>query len=190
MESEEALIKRVQEGDTNAFGSLYDSYIEQIYRFVFYKTMHKEIAEDIVSDVFIKAFAGISSYTPKTGASFSAWLYTIARNKVIDYYRSKKTAVNIEDLFDIPHDAEIVENADAKELLSKIGTHLKTLNAKQREIVFLRVWEDMSYKEISKIVGGTEESVRMSFSRAMSDIRTRFGLLAAVVIFLLAARYN
>jgi RNA polymerase sigma-70 factor (ECF subfamily) len=183
--ADEDIIKKCQEGDALSFGLLYDKYVEQIYRFVYYKVMHKEIAEDIVSDVFLKAFESINSYKNK-GGLFSAWLYTIARNKVIDYYRSKKPTANIEDMFDIPHDAEIPEEADAKALLSKIGEYIKTLNAKQREIVLLRIWEEKSYAEIADIVGGSEDSVKMAFSRAIRTIRDVFG---GVVMFLLIIRY-
>src|SRR3990167_9293693 len=79
MEDESSYVTKCQAGDTVAFGVLYDYYIDKIYRFVYYKTFVKEVAEDITSDVFHKALVKINSFDSSKGV-FSAWLYRIARN--------------------------------------------------------------------------------------------------------------
>lgn len=168
-------------GDREAFGELYDRYINKIYRFVYYKVFDKEVVEDIVSDVFHKALERIGTYNANKGP-FSAWLYRVARNTVIDYYRTKREMVDIEDVFDIGVSDRTLEKIDADMTLAKVAEYLKTLSPKQREIVTLRVWGEMSYQEIAEIVGGSEDSAKMAFSRAIKDIREQCGPLALIVL--------
>lgn len=183
MDDDALYVKRCQEGDTEAFGVLYDRYIDKIYRFVFYKTFVKEVAEDITSDVFHKALQKINSYEVDKGV-FSAWIYRIARNNVIDYYRSQKGDVPLEDVFDVGFDERTPESLDAIAALDKVQEYLKTLNAKQREIITLRVWEELSYREIAEIVGGTEDSVKMAFSRSIRELREKCGPISPLILFL------
>src|SRR3990167_9477777 len=159
MEDESSYVTKCQAGDTVAFGVLYDYYIDKIYRFVYYKTFVKEVAEDITSDVFHKALVKINSFDSSKGV-FSAWLYRIARNAVIDYYRSQKFDVPLEDVFEVGAEDRTPESIDALSGLAKVTEYLETLNAKQREIIPLRVWEEMSYQEIAAIVGGTRRQCK------------------------------
>ena len=181
--SDEACIERFKSGESAAFGEIYDRYAEKIYRFVYYKTWSKETAQDIVSDVFTKALDRIDSYDARKG-TFSAWLYRIARNNVIDRYRTRRETVDIDDVFDLGHDDRTVERLDAEATLLKVKEYLKDLSPKQREIVILRVWEELSYKEIAEIVGGTEGSVKMAFSRTIREVREKLGPLAAVMLLI------
>lgn len=179
--SEVTLIAKYKQGEYDAFGELYDRYITKIYRFIYYKVLHKETAEDIASDVFYKALANIASYDTAKGP-FAAWLYRIARNAVIDHYRTTKATTDIEDIFDLGVDERTAERIDARATIELVSKYLETLSSKQREIVMLRVWGEMRYREIAEIVGGSEDSVKMTFSRAIRDIREKFGPLAAFLL--------
>lgn len=171
-------------GDADAFGILYDRYAERIYRFVYYKTFNSAVAEDITSEVFFKALRNIQSFD-STKAPFAAWLYRIARNTVIDHYRTLKETDPIDDVFDLGEDARTEEELDARSALGAVRQYLETLSAKQREIITLRLWEERSYKEIAEIVGGSEDSVKMAFSRAIRDLRGALGHLAPLALALL-----
>ncbi len=186
MEDDRVFVEKCQKGDTQAFGALYDRYVEKIYRFVYYKTFNKDATEDIVSATFLKAFEKIGSFKSDKG-SFSSWLYAIARNAVVDYYRTKKTVVDIEDIFDLGQDERTEEKIDARDTVQKIEKYLHTLKPTQREIVMLRVWDELSYKEIAAVVGGSEDSVKMAFSRAIRTVRDTFGAKAAILV--LCARF-
>lgn len=175
--------KRCQSGETEAFGVLYDKYLDPIYRFIFYKTFSKEVAEDLTSDVFHKALEKIASFEASRG-DFSTWLYRIARNRVIDYYRTKKVHEPIDDAFDMGVDERTPETLDAIRSLGQVTAYLETLDAKQREIIMLRVWEERSYREIAAIVGGTEDSVKMAFSRSIKAVREQCGPIAASILAL------
>ncbi len=184
MDDDRLYAEKCQAGDTDAFGVLYDRYIEKIYRFIYYKIFSKETAEDLTSDVFTKAFQKIDSFDAGKG-NFSAWLYRIARNTVIDHYRTRKATLPIDDVFDVAFDERTVEQKDAIMALEKVSKYLDTLNPKQREIITLRIWEELSYREIAEIVGGTEDSVKMAFSRSIRDVREKLGALAVVMLFTL-----
>src|SRR5579872_5748020 len=93
------LVGKAKLGQEEAFGSIYNLYFEKIYRFIYYRVSHKEVAEDLAEDVFLKAFSKISSI--KNDDSFEGWLYQIARNKVIDYYRDKKQLVDLSEVENI-----------------------------------------------------------------------------------------
>lgn len=154
------------------FTKLYDKHVKAIYRFIYYKTHHKETAEDLTSTTFIKALDNFSSFQSEKG-NFSAWLYQIARNTVIDFYRTKKNNLNIEDVWDLSGDEDIERDIDMIKQLEGVKEYLKTLKAEQREIVILRVWEDLSYREISQATGKTEENCRVFFSRTIKTLKEK-----------------
>ena len=77
-------LQKAQNGETQAFARLYDEFAEKLYRFVYFRVGHKEVAEDILSDTFVKAWQKIRSVS--SPESLSGWLYQIARNNVIDYF--------------------------------------------------------------------------------------------------------
>jgi RNA polymerase sigma-70 factor (ECF subfamily) len=186
MEDDTSLVKAAQDGDSKAFGILYDRYIEKIYRFIYYKTFVKETAEDLTSDVFHKAFQKISSFDAEKG-TFSAWIYRIARNAVIDHYRTAKKTIDIEDVFDLAEENRNEEEHDALLTLTRVKEYLNTLTPKQRELITLRIWEERPYKEIAEILGGSEDSVKMAFSRAIRDLREKCGPFALLMLVALLA---
>jgi RNA polymerase sigma-70 factor (ECF subfamily) len=183
MDDDSVYVKRCQSGETEAFGILYDRYLDKIYRFVYYKTFNQETAEDITSSVFFKALEKINSYNEGKG-SFSSWLYQIARNSVIDHYRTSKNDLSLEDVFEQGVDERTPETIDALSALKTVQTYLETLDAKQREIITLRIWEDKSYKEIAEILGGSEGSVKMAFSRGIRELREKCGPVSPLLLMI------
>jgi RNA polymerase sigma-70 factor (ECF subfamily) len=167
---EQALIDKCQNGNLRYFSEIYDLYIKKIYEFIYFKTHHKQIAEDLTSQTFLKSLENINKYDFKKG-KFSSWLYAVARNTVIDHYRTQKHDLNIEDAWDLSSDDDIVSDAENKEKIKKLKTHLKKLTGDQRDVIILRVWDNMSYKEISEIIGKSEANCKMIFSRATEKIR-------------------
>lgn len=176
-----------QNGEGAAFGVLYDRYFEKLYRFVYYKTFVKETAEDIVSDVFHKAFTRIDSFDGEKG-NFSQWIYRIARNSVIDHYRTERKNIPIDDVFDIGENDRTIEEHDVLLTMRHVGEYLRTLTPRQRELITLRVWEERSYREIAEIIGGSEDSVKMAFSRTMKELREKCGPLAPLFLMVMTAQ--
>ncbi len=185
-DDDQQLVERCAHGENDAFGILYDRYITKIYRFIYYKTFVRETAEDITSDVFHKAFERIHSFNSHKG-TFSAWIYRIARNSVIDHYRTQKKNIPIDDVFDLHTENRTAEEHDAITALARVEEYLKTLPSRQREIIILRLWEELSYKEIAKIIGGTEDGTKMAFSRAIRELREQCGPFALTLLLTLTA---
>jgi RNA polymerase sigma-70 factor (ECF subfamily) len=168
---------------SDEFSKLYDQYVKKIYNFIYYKTYHRETAEDLTSDTFMKALKNFDSFDTNKG-SFSSWIYKIARNTVIDFYRTKKNNINIEDVWDLSEEEDLDSDFDAKERVKKVRKYLKKLKSDQREIIILRVWEGMSYKEISEIMNKTETSCRVSFSRTIKQLRKDMPLAIFLLLLL------
>lgn len=183
MEQTEQLrfIAELQKGNKEAFTPLYHEFIRPIYNFVYYKTHHKETAEDITSTVFTKAFTNIASFKSDKGP-FSAWLYQIARNQIIDHYRAVKPTLDIEDAWGVGDESDIERDLDTKEQLAKVKTYLQGLSAEQRDIVIMRVWQEMSYAEIAAALGKSEASCKMMFSRTISKLREEIPAISLVLL--------
>lgn len=180
------IVKSFQAGDKDSFVKLYDKYLKQIYSFIYYKTSHKETAEDLTSQTFFKALRYLDGFNLIKNCSFSAWLFTIARNSVTDHYRSSKLFRNIDDVWDLASTEDIVKNFESKEESAQLLKYLKELNSKQREIVILRVFQDLSYREIANITNRSESACKMDFSRALKKLIEKIPLEVLMLILLMS----
>ncbi len=187
MDHQEAkkLVLHCQAGELNEFAKLYDAFLDRIYKFVFYRVGHKELSEDITSTVFLKALQNIQKFNPDKG-EFSTWLYTIAKNSVVDHFRSGATVelpleeVESVDTVESPFE-QAVRSMDAQ----KAQSILNALGEKERELIVMRLWDGLSHKEIAEILGQSEGSVRTSFSRVMSSLKLVYGPTAVFMFILL-----
>jgi RNA polymerase sigma-70 factor, ECF subfamily len=173
-EEDAALARRAGAGEAEAFGVLYDRYVDAVYRYVFYRVRNEAEAEDVTSDVFMRALRAIPKYEPRQ--AFLAWLYRIARNAVID--RSRRQAarqqVSFEDALAHPN-ADQVVNPDAGLLAgsdaSVVRVAMQQLTPLQQEILVLRYVEGYDTKTISKLVGKRDGTIRGIEFRALSALR-------------------
>ncbi len=169
LENEKELISKSKEGDNQAFGALYDHYVRRIYNYIFYKTFQKEVAEDLTSQTFYKALKNIQSVD--TGRPFGGWLYTIAGNSVIDHYRRDRHHSNVDDIWDLTDDTDILKDTETGLQYKRIKPYLDKLATLERDIILMRVWQEMSYKEIAEVIGKSEASCKMTYSRAIKKLR-------------------
>jgi RNA polymerase sigma-70 factor, ECF subfamily len=176
-----ALVRDSQEGDRDAFGRLYDHFVKKIFNYIYFRTYRKDLAEDIVSQTFLKALEKLHSYKPEKGA-LSAWLYRIAHNTLMDHYRQRKGTVNIDDVWDIPGDRNVEVDAENRLGWEKLKPLLEQLSARERDIILMRVWDEMSYREIGEIVGSSEASCKMAYSRAVKALRKVMPALFALLV--------
>ena len=167
-----ALAIRASKGESAAFGLLYDRHVAAIYRYVYYRVRDDAEAEDLTSDVFMRALKAIPRYEPRQ--AFLAWLYRIARNAVIDRARKGNRQVSFEDALEHPGvdkivepDAEILAHSDSATLRDA----LQKLTPLQREVVVLRFLEGYSTLEIAGMVGKREGTVRGIQFRAIGALR-------------------
>lgn len=174
--SDAELIHAAQSGDADAFGALYERHLADVYRFVAWKVQHRETAEDITSRAFLNAFDHIGSVSADD-TSFRPWIFTIARNAVVDYFRTARSHADIADAWDIAAPDDIARDAEARMLLEKVRKLVAGMDAVQRDVVLLRVWHDLPYAEISRIVGKTPEHCKVIFSRVAKSLRTELAVL-------------
>lgn len=166
---EKSLISQAKQGNEQAFAQLYELFFDKIFKFIFFRVNNKENAEDLTEEVFIKAWTKISDVSEQ---SFSGWLYQIAKNKVIDHYRQKKTTVNIEDIANIletDYDLPGQTNAlfDSKLLIELI----RELPPEQQIIIKLKFLEDLDNAEIAELISKSEGSIRVTQHRAISRLQ-------------------
>lgn len=163
-------LQQAQNGDQEAFGAIYDHFAEKIYRFVYFRVGHKEVAEDVLSDSFVKAWQKINQIN--SPEALSGWLYQIARNNIIDYYRLKKELVPLDEVEEILIDeVNPVDTVNLNFQQKKILAVMDQLSIDQREVIKYRFFEDLTNEEIAYVLGKTEGAVRVLQHRAILKLR-------------------
>ncbi len=163
------LVKKAQGGSEAAFGQVYDLLFQKIYRFIFYRVGHKEVAEDLAEEVFIKAFGKLG--TLDKPEVFLGWIYRIARNTVIDYYREKKLTVSLEDVENtLEYETNTVDLLQLEYEQAALLKLLKELGAEQQAVIKLKFLEDLSNAEIAVILNKTEGAIRVIQHRAITKL--------------------
>lgn len=172
-EDDATLAAKAATGDAEAFGVLYDRYIDAVYRYVYYRVRDRAEAEDVTSDVFFKALKAMPRYAPRQ--PFLAWLYRIARNSVIDRLRRQRPRVSFEDALRHPDGDRVVDpNAGLERLSDSIALRgaIARLTSLQQDVIVLRYVEGLDTKSIGRIIGRSEGTVRGIEFRALGALRT------------------
>jgi len=153
------------------FNQIYDQYIDKIYRFIFFKVSSLEITQDLTSEVFLRFWQCLESGTEIE--NHRAFLYQIARNLVIDYYRKKNQAqfVSFEDIQikDAKIDIENQANFDSE--MNRVHQALFKLKPEYQEVIVWHYLDDFSVKEIANLVNKSENAVRLIIHRALKQLR-------------------
>lgn len=165
------LIKDAIKGEASAFGLLYDRYHVQIYRFVYIKTGHREEAEDLTHQVFLNAWKNIENYQHK-GFPFSSWLYQIARNQIIDHYRTKKTNISLEAIEEVETDEDSPhKKTEISFEIEMVKMAIPRLPDEQQDIIVMRFVEEMTPKEIASALKKPESTIRVLQHRAIKNLQ-------------------
>lgn len=181
---EQALIASCQAGNLQDFDPLYQGYVDRIYRFIYRRTAQRELTEDLTSVTFMKAMEKIHQYKNNKGV-FAAWLYSIARNCITDHYRSHKDMQDIETVWDLASQEDVTQTVDDRVNFDTLKTALAGLAPDKRDIVMMRVWDGLSYKEIAQITGKSEANCKVIFSRTIQSLKATMPV-AAFILFLLS----
>lgn len=179
-----SLITLCQNGDLQAFAKLYEYFLPKIYSFIYYQVKHRETAEDLTSLTFSKALDKIKQIK-SSDANFSAWLYRIARNTVTDHWRTNKTTYELSMAYEKNDQSELENTLDVKQKLKQVEENLDKLKPEQKEIIIMRLWQELSYKEISLILNKSEASCKMSLSRSLRQLQQNLTIYLLILINLI-----
>lgn len=165
-------IQDCQSGYSESFGIIYDQFVKKIYNYLYFRTGHRETAEDLTSVTFTKALQNIKTFNVGQ-ATFSAWIYRIARNTLIDYYRTNKVTFDITEVVDIKSRTNLETEFDVSKKLSDVIDYLNNLPSEQRDLLVMRIWDGLSYKEIAEVTGKTEASLKVAVSRLLTKLKAQ-----------------
>lgn len=164
------LVDRAVGGDTEAFGGLYDLFADDLYRYFYAHLGSYHDSEDLVSRTFMRAWRGIGRFRWK-GRPFEAWLFTLARNQLTDFYRERRTNVTVLDeaRADGRPGPEHIALAEAS--AQETREALQKLTGDQRQVLVLKFFMDRDNHEIAAIMGKREGTVRALQMRALQSLR-------------------
>lgn len=162
------LVDQARKGDAQSFGQIYELWAENIYRFVYLKIKDENIAEDLTAEVFLKAWRGLKTFQPRDEVKFSTWLFSIARNTIIDYYRTTKQEISFESL---PEMADLEGETDLYPEQTYLRATLNRLKPEYRQVLELRYIEDIPIARVAQIIKKKEGNVRTLTNRALSALR-------------------
>ncbi|MEV4614107.1 ECF subfamily RNA polymerase sigma factor, BldN family [Kitasatospora sp. NPDC049258] len=166
------LVERAQNGESEAFGRLYDHYSDTVYRYIYYRVGSRATAEDLTSETFLRALRRIGTFTWQ-GRDFGAWLVTIARNLVADHFKSSRFRLEVTtgEMLDSnecersPEDS-VLESLSNAALLDAV----RRLNPQQQECVTLRFLQGLSVAETARIMGKNEGAIKTLQYRAVRTL--------------------
>lgn len=172
------LVKKAKTGrDPEAFGELYDEYVDQLFRYIYYKVGNFTEAQDLTGQTFLKAFENIDSYELRDVA-FSSWLYRIAHNLVVDYFRreSRREHVPIEEQPPAASNRgnpveSVMADLDSERLYAAIGK----LTHNQREVLVLKFIDNLSNNQVAEIMGISVGAVKSTQKRGLLSLNRILG---------------
>lgn len=172
-ESEDYLVQKAVKRDREAFSALYDSYIDRVYRHVYYRVSNQADAEDITQEVFARAWKAIDRYR-QTGAPFVAWLTSIAGNLIVDHYRKRQKNMEIDEVLKDAPGVQVISPEEQAEInLDNYLTKEAVLKLKgdKQKVILMHFIDGLSYTEIAAALHKTENAVRVIQFRALSDLK-------------------
>ncbi len=161
------LIRQAQDGDTEAFGRIYDHFFVPVYRYAAFR-LPKEVAEDITADIFVKAWEKLFTYRARKRVPFGAWLFRIARHTVIDAYRTERGFEDVPETFADPDQLNRAEDRmEHKDMLRIVREALDKLPRRYREVLMLSYVSELSHREVGAMLRLSEGGVRILKMRAL-----------------------
>jgi len=173
-DTENLLVQQAASGDHTAFATLYEMHVDRVYRHVHFQIPVSHDAEDITQAVFVRAWKSLPRYK-QTGAPFVSWLIVIARNAVIDHFRSRR---NLRDLDETngPHSqVDPVSSVESEFARAEVREAVMKLKGDRRTVILMHFIDGFSYEEIGNALGKSEGAVRVIQHRALKDMKKLLG---------------
>lgn len=174
---EAALVERAIQGNAQAFGDLYERYLNQIYRYIFYRVSDSDKAEDFTEIVFLKVWENLSTFQMDR-ISFKGWLFRVAHNLLVDYYRTRKKQQALDEDFDLPDPTQSPEElVITSEHETLVHMALGKLKEEYQNILTLRFINGLSHAEAAKTLDRSVGAVRVLQHRALQALDKELSVL-------------
>lgn len=175
-----ALVARAQAGDGEAFGRIYDRYVDKVQRYLLWRLGSHSLAEDLTSETFLRALRRLDSFT-WSGTDIGAWFITIARNLALDHLKSGRARLEVAtaDMLDVDHADDGLESL----VLDRLRDHallgaVRRLRPDQQECIVLRFLHGLSLAETAAVLGRSEGAVKQLQLRAVRSLARELGGVA------------
>lgn len=168
LEDEAATVREAQ-NSLAGFKQLYLRWLSPVYRYFYFRTGNVKDAEDLTSQVFLKVYEELPRY--RNRGRFPAWLFTIARNKAIDFSRSRPLEEPIEIIDPIDGSLDLLAQAIQSDEIRRLNRLIRSLPDEEQELVCLRFVGGLSYREIGEMLHRKEDAVRKSISRLLARLQ-------------------
>jgi len=167
----EVLVEKAKSGDTGAFADLYDFFVDSVYRYIFFR-VKKDDALDLTENVFLKIWENLKNYKHTEGCGFASWVYRIAHNAVVDYYRLYKEydELDLRIADEKKHNDPIVIT-ERKLGQDALKTAISKLKKTYQQIILLKYINELENHEIARVMRKSEGSIRILKFRALKALR-------------------
>lgn len=171
--SDQILFLKVIKQDPEAYGQFYDLYVAKIYRFIFFKVNSASDAQDLTSETFLRLWQYLKE--GKEIKNLNSFVYTIARNLVIDFYRRRakheQESIDLEEIHQIPDKTDFLHQQEVDAQLQGVLRGLDKLKDEYREVIVLRFLNELSIGEVSSVINKSGGSVRVLLHRALKALK-------------------
>jgi len=181
-----SLIQKAKSWDISAFGELYDISYDRVYRFLFYRTLDTTTTEDLISDVYTKALKNISKLRWETAWEFFSWILQIAYTIFIDSTRKVRDETSLDEIeWEPSYTTDIDAGIDNRDKIEKVLLYIQdNLSERDRSIIMMRIWDEMSYEEISTITWESVSNAKKIVSRSLEKIAANVSQFCFFAYFL------
>jgi RNA polymerase sigma-70 factor (ECF subfamily) len=168
LEVDSQTARRALEGDRSALAYIYDAYAKPIYRYHHSRVGNAPDAEDLTAQTFLAVIESLPRYQHRD--NFTAWIFQIARNKVMDHFRRNHSHAEIHESVADPAQSDALEAVIRDESRARLKSLLHLLNEDERELIRLRYTVELSFVEIAQMLGRKEDAVRKSIRRILDRL--------------------
>lgn len=175
-QNEEELVRLSQAGDESAFRQLYRIFLPKVYGYIASRIEHRQDAEDITSRVFSKVVEHVQRFKSRGEGSFSAWVFTIARNELNQAYRQKspETWFDRDEVIYPAFESDLQQ----KEMFRQVQKAMSSLSERQAEVIRLRFFAGLRNKEIAALLNLDERTIAAHISRAVENLRLKLEVMS------------
>jgi RNA polymerase sigma-70 factor (ECF subfamily) len=167
---DESALVRAAQTDAQAFGALYDRYVQRVYRYCFYRTNHAPDAQDLTAQIFLAALEALPRY--RREGHFAGWLFSIARKKVADFHRrALHTQVSLDEAILPPIYTDLAVDVEKSQRRERLLKRIQALAEEERDLIHLRYVAELSFAEIAGALRKNEEAVKKTLYRLIARLK-------------------